>query len=134
MDYIAEYDAETNILYNKFVGTPASFEDAEFIAEKSLEWYKKGDGYKVWQITDVTGMEMAHPKYVNHFTELDAPNSDKYVIDYCVVCASLLERIASKLYGVLSGDRKMIFRSVEKAKEWVLKQQKIKGVRIPLSE
>ena len=50
MDFKAEYDTETNILYNKFIGTPSSVEDAEFIARKSLEWYKKGNGFKVWQI------------------------------------------------------------------------------------
>ena len=134
MDYEAKYDQETNILYSRFIGTPNSFEDAEYIAEKNLEAYKKGEGYKVWQIIDIIGMEMAHPKYVNHFSELDEPNTGKYVIDYCTVCKSLLERIATKLYGALTGNKKPIFASIQKAEEWVLEQQLIKGVRIPVSE
>ncbi len=77
---------------------------------------------------------MAHLKYVNRFAEMDTPNSDMYVIDYCVVCSSLLEHVATELYGKLSGNRKEIFNTVEEARAWILEQQKSKGVRVSLMD
>ena len=46
MDYEAKYDQETNILYSRFIGTPNSFEDDEYIHVfdrktcNSLDWYE----------------------------------------------------------------------------------------------
>ncbi len=130
--YEASYDKENNILFCKFIGSPKSNYDAEFIANKNLEWYLKGGNTKVWQIIDTSEMGMAHPRYVNRFSELDAPNSKKYVIDYCTVCSNMLERIAAKLYDTLSGNPRPIFPTVEKAKEWVLRQQKKRGKTEPI--
>lgn len=134
MQYKSEYDPETNILITRFIGTPKSFEDAEFMARKNLECYKELGGKKVWQIIDISEMGIAPPKYIGHFSKLEAPILGKYVIDYCTVCSNTMDRIAVRLYNVLVGrPKQMIFANLEKAREWIFEQQKF-GREVELIE
>ncbi len=127
MQYKSEYDPEANILITKFIGTPKSFEDAEFMARKNLECYKELGDKKVWQIVDISEMGIAQPKYIGHFSKLEARILGKYVIDYCTVCSNTMDRIAVRLYNVLVGKPKqMIFANLEKAREWIFEQQKFR--------
>jgi len=127
MKHEAEYDAERNIVYVKLINKPLSMEDVEFIVSENERWYKKGGENKVWLIADVSEMGMASTKFVKEFQKREKPLVDKYVIDICMVCSNVLEKIAVQIFNALMNQKKSIFKTKEEALEWIFKEQETRG-------
>jgi len=127
-----EYDADKNILKVRFINKWTTYEDAEFIASEIERWVKLGGKNKVWGILDITHSGIASPKLIAHYEKKVTPIVDKYVIDYGTICEKAFERIAVQLFMVITKEKHPIFKSMDEAMDWVLKEQEKRGRFIPV--
>jgi len=127
-----EYDAEKNIVKVRFINKSLSFEDADYIADEVERLVKLGGGNKVWGINDISKSRLANPKIIAYYTKKVTPILDKYIIDYCIICEKPFERIAAQLFNSLAKEKHPIFKTMDEAMDWVLKEQETKGRFIPL--
>lgn len=130
--YKGEYDAERNILFNKIINKPQTFEDIDYLVNQDAQWYRKGGENKVWNITDISEMGMASVKLVTYYEKQGKPLIDKYLIDYCVICSKPLEKIAAQLFSILSREKHPILKTREQGIDWVLNEQRARGRFVPL--
>ena len=128
----SHYDAEKNIGFIKFINKPISFEDVEYLADQVNQLSKQGGENKTWNITDVSQMGMASPKFVAHYQKLVKPVLEKYTIAYCVICDKTMERIAAQLFNILMREKSPIVRTMDEAMVWTIKEQEKRGRFIPL--
>ena len=128
----SHYDAEKNIGFMKFLNKPLSFEDAEYMAEQINELSKSGGENKTWNITDISQMGMASPKFISHYQKLVKPDMDKYLIAYCVVCERVMERMAAQLFNIIMKEKNPIVGTMDEAIDWILKEQEKRGRFIPV--
>ena len=127
-----EYDAERNIVFLKYINKPVTFEDVDFWASESERLWRMGEQNKVWGITDISQMGMASPKLVSYYHKKLSEIVDKYLIDFCVICDKALERIAAQLFNILMREKHPIFRTMDEAVDWTIKEQEARGRFIPL--
>ena len=126
------YDAERNIVFTKFINTPKTFEDVDVLINGNAQWYRSGGSNKVWLIADISKMGMAAVKIVQDYHKKEKDLLGKYVIDFCTVCSKPLERVAAQLFNVFMREKHPTCKTMDEAIEWILKQQEIKGVTVPL--
>ena len=127
-----EYDAEKNILKISFINKALTFEDAEYIAAEVERFAKLGGDNKVWAINDITKNGLAKPKHISHYEKKVAPIIDKYLADYCIICEKGFERIAAQLFMILTKENHSVFKTLDEAVDWVIKEQEVRGRFIPL--
>jgi len=127
-----EYDAEKNIITVSFINKPLTVEDVDYTVSQVEYWAKQGGENKIWCINDISKMGMASPKLVSYYQKLVKPIIDKYLIDFCVISEKTMERIAAQLFNVLIREKHPIFRTMDEAMDWVLKEQETRGRFIPL--
>ena len=132
VQFEGEYDAEKNIIIVKFINKSLNTEDIDYTVSQTEYWAKQGGENKVWAINDLSKMGMASTKLVQYYKEQIKPIIDKYIIDYCTVCEKTMERIAVQLFNVLMRDKHPIFKTIDEAMEWTLKEQEARGRFIPL--
>jgi len=132
VEYYGEYDPELNIVFTKFINKPKNSEDVDVFVDGNKEWFAKGGKNKVWNITDISKMGMASVSVITEYQKKAEPLLDMYLIDYCVVCSSALEKITVNLFNILMGQKRPIFKTREEATEWVLKEQKTQGRFVPI--
>jgi hypothetical protein len=127
-----EYDPERNIVIVKFINRSLSVEDIDYTVAQVEHWAKQGGENKVWAINDISQMGMASPKLFSYYQKHVKPISDKFITDYCVICEKAMERIAAQLFNVLMREKHLIFRTMDEAMEWTLKEQETRGRLIPV--
>ena len=122
-----EYDAEKNIMTIYFINKPLTVEDVDYTVSQVEYWAKQGGENKVWCINDISKMGMASPKIVSYYQNQVKPILEKYLIDYCVICEKTMERIAAQLFNILMREKHPIFRTMDEAMDWTIKEQETKG-------
>jgi len=127
-----EYDAEKNITIVHFIDKALSNEDADYMVAEVEHWAKKGGINKVWAINDISKNRLANPKLISYYEKKVTPIINKYVADYCIICEKGFERIAAQFFMVLTKEKHPIFKTMEEAMDWVLKEQEARGRFIPL--
>ncbi|MEZ4813330.1 MAG: hypothetical protein R2883_07660 [Caldisericia bacterium] len=128
VEFKGNYDKNKNLSIFKYINTPKSKEDIEFVVERATPLWK-GDGiHKSWNITDITALGQAPPSLVIYYNKLCKPILKKHVHNYVVIAGTLLEKVATSLFNTFMGEKHPVVSSMEEALEMIEKLQARDGV------
>jgi hypothetical protein len=121
---------QSNILYVSLSGTP-SMQDIERYIDQERTILESLTS-KVWYVSDISGLGPIGYDMIKHYLNVSKNYKDKYVFDYCIICAQIFQKFTSMFYNLLKGESHPIFYTIMEAYGWVAKEQLKHGKHHPV--